>query len=120
MSGQGSGGVAADRSTQHLLIEWGKWSWGGRPERPRCALAASSAPSAAITDSDATLIDVAMARLVKRKPLAARVLRAYYIEGKTDSQLAAELGVSRNTASSLRKEGIAWVDGALDRLEVNN
>jgi hypothetical protein len=115
-----------ERKTDDLLKEWGKWNrQGGGVDLSMRSVLANLIPvkrsgfiAANICDSDALIVDRAVAQLTKSRPLIGRVLWLQYVCGYSNSKIATVIGCTREQASNL--SGRAWglVDSALNPSDV--
>lgn len=77
---EATAGRANDREFERLIINWGLWA---RYSGIQGYSTGHQAPSYAIGDDAALMVDAAMCRLREIKPLHHRLIVAYYVRGKS-------------------------------------
>lgn len=113
--------------TTYLLTEWGIWQRYGHgvPRYLSPALAViiqnvqQSAPLLpSISEELAMAVDGVVARLMQRDREAGEAVFVYFVHGVSFAALGRIMGISKTRGEMLVKSGMAWVDGALDRLDL--
>lgn len=118
MSSQGSSGIAAesrDSETDQKLRQWGEWSRTGH-QLPTCNsmfILGSTVASPIMTDDEALRVDQAVAQVRLQASMTAKVLRLYYITGKSISATSKIIRRSRGQTQNLLENGRSLVSGYL-------
>ncbi|SDS20692.1 hypothetical protein SAMN05216421_1098 [Halopseudomonas xinjiangensis] len=108
---------------ENLLQNWGRWVWyqAGVPTytSPLYALmrdnvAQTSAPTPAITDDEAMLVDSIVARMWRRDAQMGDCVRVYYCTGRSMHSVGILLGLPRLKVRELLVAGRAYVEACLD------
>ena len=101
--------------TRELLSQWAKWVMAGG-KTINILAAMMQEPSKTpywITDDDALILDVALARLKQKDKETARVTISYFYHMENSTATAEYLRINRRRVVSLVDAGIAWVDAYL-------
>lgn len=113
--------------TIYLLTEWGIWQRSGqgipRYLSPALAVIVQNVQQngpllCSISEEMAMTVDGVVARLMKRDREAGDAVFGYYVLGVSYAALGKIMGIPKTRAEMLHKSGVAWVDGALDRMQV--
>lgn len=109
--------------TEYLLEQWGSWRMSGmgvpRYVSQFASLIARVNPcndelSYVITDDTAMLVDGAIARLIKRNQQMGDFVWLYFGAKWTAVRIGEQNGMAERKAREIIKQGVAWVDSALE------
>jgi hypothetical protein len=89
------------------IVQWGLWARGGLPG----GFSAGDAPTLAITDGEALMID----RVVTKLPdVTQYVIKSLYIGLVGINELMGKMHVSKQRVMDYRLKGLSTIDGALN------
>jgi hypothetical protein len=109
--------------TEYLLEQWGSWRMSGmgvpRYVSPLAALmnqccAEPSAMTYVITDDAAMVVDSILARLIKRNQQMGEFIWWYFGAKWTMVRIGEAHKMSERSAREVVRQGVAWVDSALE------
>ena len=111
--------------TEYLLEQWGSWRMSGmgvpRYVSPVAALINQCCPeptglSYAITDDSAMLVDATIAKLIKRNQQMGDFIWWYFGAKWTMVRIGEAHKMSERSAREVVRQGVAWVDSALEHI----
>lgn len=107
--------------TEWLLEQWGSWRMDGmgvpRYVSPSvCAAATGGGVEYSLTDDTALMIDSVVARLTKRNQQMGDFVWLYYGAKWTSLRIGEANKMAERKAFEVIKQGVAWVDSALEHL----
>ncbi|WP_447651572.1 antiterminator Q family protein [Pseudomonas abietaniphila] len=109
--------------TEYLLEQWGSWRMSGmgvpRYVSPLAALKNQCCPepsvmSYVITDDAAMVVDSIIARLIKRNQQMGEFIWWYFGAKWTMVRIGEAHKMSERSAREVVRQGVAWVDSALE------
>lgn len=109
--------------TEYLLEQWGSWRMSGmgvpRYVSPLAALKNHCCPepstmSYVITDDAAMVVDSIIARLIKRNQQMGEFIWWYFGAKWTMVRIGEAHKMSERSAREVVRQGVAWVDAALE------
>ncbi|SDI40532.1 antiterminator Q family protein [Pseudomonas abietaniphila] len=109
--------------TEYLLEQWGSWRMSGmgvpRYVSPLAALKNQCCPepsamSYVITDDAAMVVDSIIARLIKRNQQMGEFIWWYFGAKWTMVRIGEAHKMSERSAREVVRQGVAWVDAALE------
>jgi hypothetical protein len=109
--------------TEYLLEQWGSWRMSGmgvpRYVSQLASVIAQANPcddqlSYVITDDAAMVVDSIIARLIKRNQQMGDFVWLYYGSKWTSARIGEKYGMAERKAREIIKQGVAWVDSALE------
>jgi hypothetical protein len=109
--------------TEYLLEQWGSWRMSGmgvpRYVSPLAALKNQCCPepsavSYVITDDAAMVVDSILARLIKRNQQMGDFIWWYFGAKWTMVRIGEAHKISERSAREIVRQGVAWVDSALE------
>ena len=105
--------------TEWLLEQWGSWRMDGmgvpRYVSPSVGAAATSGGvEYTLTDDAALVIDAAVAKLTARNQQMGDFVWLYYGAKWTMVRVGEEARISERSAREIVKQGVAWIDSALE------
>ena len=107
--------------TEWLLEQWGSWRMDGMGV-PRYvslshgAAATTSGITYTLTDDAALIVDAAVARLIKRNQQMGDFVWLYFGAKWTAIRIGEQNQMAERKAREIIKEGVAWIDSALEHL----
>lgn len=111
--------------TEYLLEQWGSWRMSGmgvpRYVSQLASIIAQADPgddqmSYVITDEMAMLVDSAIARLIKRNQQMGDFVWLYFGAKWTMVRIGEHHRLGERTAREIVKQGVAWIDSALENI----
>ena len=118
-------GLADIKTTEWLLIQWGRWAQVNRGismnypyqesfDRMRKKREDEKTPAAPqITDDHALVIDTAVAQLCLARPKEGDALALYYLYSPTYRELGRRLGKHHSIVAQWVDSGKMWVEGRI-------
>lgn len=113
-----------ERDTIGLLVEWGKWSYGGNNAGldinssmlhvMQWVQPASSKFSPMITDDEVMLVDSAVAALKQKNRRLYNIIVWYFVFNEGLREIAEKLQCSRDCAGKDFKFACGWIEGRMD------
>lgn len=109
--------------TEYLLEQWGTWRMSGmgvpRYVSQLASVIAQANPcsddlSYSISDEVAMLVDVTIARLIKRNQQMGDFVWLYFGAKWTMVRIGEQHRIGERSAREIVKQGVAWVDSALE------
>lgn len=111
-------GLAQIKTTEWLLINWGRWAYVNRglslnylSIEPYERMRAAMPPDPMITDAEARVIDTAVSELRVARPKEGDITAWYYIGGKTYRSLGKQLQIHHAIVANMVDSGKMWVEG---------
>lgn len=110
--------------TEYLLEQWGSWRMSGmgvpRYVSPLAALKNHCCPEPStmtyvITDDAAMVVDSILARLIKRNQQMGDFIWWYFGAKWTMVRIGEANKISERSAREVVRQGVAWVDAALEQ-----
>lgn len=107
--------------TEWLLEQWGSWRMDGmgvpRYVSPSVgAVAVGGGAEYTLTDDAALLIDGAVAKLIQRNQQMGDFVWLYYGAKWTMVRIGESARISERSAREIIKQGVAWIDSALEHI----
>jgi hypothetical protein len=107
--------------TEWLLEQWGSWRMDGmgvpRYVSPSIGAAAvGGGVEYTLTDDAALLIDGAVAKLIQRNQQMGDYIWLYYGAKWTMVRIGESARISERSAREIIKQGVAWIDSALEHI----
>lgn len=119
-------GLADIKTTEWLLINWGRWAYHNRglsinwpslsitEAMAHKRLGEDATPSPLISDSEALVIDKAVAELRVARPAEGEALSRYYLSSKTTYRaLGKQMGKHHQVVAELVQGGKLWIEGRI-------
>ena len=107
--------------TKHLLNEWGRWAMvnpGVSINYPNATNFARLIPKKGVTpsisDTEAEVIDAAVACLCQRITELGDIVVMYYLIGFNSKKIAEIKDVDRRVVTTLLRSGEAWIDAKIN------
>lgn len=107
--------------TEWLLEQWGSWRMDGMgvPRYVSPSIGAAAVGGGAeytLTDDAALLIDRAVAKLIQRNQQMGDFVWLYYGAKWTMVRIGESARISERSAREIIKQGVAWIDSALEHI----